>query len=363
MGTPHQVFIRHTTFVFVSMGFINLKSVILLSTVMAVSKSQQMARNERDISESGIGTNTLADKKQARSTYQQQVIVNPFECGTESGCNCTTTREIVSSGQADLANRLEQLQLAVSDHRAEVSSSFNDVKHQLQELQQTVADLAALITHSPDGTFPADCTEVLARGDRTSGEYTIQPQDNGGQIQVFCDMDTEGGGWTVFQRRQDGSVDFYRDWESYRLGFGNLSGEFWLGNDNLHRLTALGDHELRVDVTDTQGTSSYIAHDSFDVANQTDMYRLTLGTYTGTTGDVLTYHNNQRFSTKGRDNDESGTICYSYAHGCWWYKNCFTANLNGGYYETKREQQITLLHGNSVYSRLENVEMKFRTKK
>ena len=33
----------------------------------------------------------------------------------------------------------------------------------------------------------------------------------------------------VFQRREDGSVNFFRGWEAYRDGVGKLTGEHWLG--------------------------------------------------------------------------------------------------------------------------------------
>ncbi|KFW75907.1 Angiopoietin-2, partial [Manacus vitellinus] len=65
-----------------------------------------------------------------------------------------------------------------------------------------------------------------------------------------CPCVPAGGGWTVIQRRQDGSVDFNRTWSEYRDGFGALSGEFWLGNDHIHRLTSQGDYSLRIDLED-----------------------------------------------------------------------------------------------------------------
>ena len=82
-----------------------------------------------------------------------------------------------------------------------------------------------------------DCKEAFGKGNRLSGVYTVNP-DNEIPFQVYCDMHTDGGGWTVFQRRMDGSVDFYRNWNDYVNGFGDLKGEFWLGLEKIYRLTA-----------------------------------------------------------------------------------------------------------------------------
>ena len=98
---------------------------------------------------------------------------------------------------------------------------------------------------------------------------------------------TEGGGWTVFQRRMDGSVDFYREWTAYKTGFGNLCGEFWLGNDNLYRLTAAEEVELRVELEDFEGNITYAEYTTFKVADEEDKYRLLIGGHNDTAGDSM----------------------------------------------------------------------------
>ena len=97
---------------------------------------------------------------------------------------------------------------------------------------------------------------------------------------MFCDQTTAGGGWTVFQKRMDGSVDFYRGWADYKRGFGNLNGEFWLGLDKIHRLTKLR-NRLRVELEDTTGKTAYAEYDVFAVTSERTKYKLSLGTYSG----------------------------------------------------------------------------------
>ena len=103
-------------------------------------------------------------------------------------------------------------------------------------------------------------------------------------------MTTDGGGWTVFQKRLDGSVDFYLRWESYRNGFGDLSGDLGLGNDNLHRLTAADDVMLRVDLEDFEGNITYAEYTNFIVADEAYKYRLFVEGYNDTAGDSMTVH-------------------------------------------------------------------------
>ena len=111
--------------------------------------------------------------------------------------------------------------------------------------------------------------------------YTIDP-DNQGPFDVRCDMDTTPGrGWTVFQRRVDGSVDFYRNWTDYNIGFGNLSGEFWLGLDKISRLSASGQNVLRVDLATFENETASAVYDSFLVGNESEAYILNVGNYSG----------------------------------------------------------------------------------
>ena len=125
-----------------------------------------------------------------------------------------------------------------------------------------------------------NCAEVYQSGYKISGVYKIDP-DGLGEFQAFCDQKTAGGGWTVFQKRQDGSVDFYRGWDDYKRGFGNLSGEFWLGLEKIHRLTASSSYKLRVDLEDTNSQTLFAEYSSFAVASKNSKYQLSLGSFSG----------------------------------------------------------------------------------
>nr|XP_030706539.1 tenascin-X [Globicephala melas] len=208
--------------------------------------------------------------------------------------------------------------------------------------------------------FPRDCGEEMQNGVSTSRTTTIFLNGNRERpLNVFCDMETDGGGWLVFQRRMDGKTDFWRDWEDYARGFGNISEEFWLGNDALHSLTKAGDYSLRVDLRDGD-EAVFAQYDSFQVDSADEYYRLHLEGYHGTAGDSMSYHSGSVFSARDRDPNNLLISCAVSYRGAWWYKNCHYANLNGLYGSTVDHQGVSWYYWKGFDFSVPFTEMKLR---
>ncbi|XP_034744467.1 fibrinogen gamma chain [Etheostoma cragini] len=199
-----------------------------------------------------------------------------------------------------------------------------------------------------------DCQDVANKGATTSGLYYVKPTKATEQFLVYCEIDSFGRGFTVIQRRRDGSVDFHKDWIQYKEGFGYLSPddttEFWLGNEKIHLLTATSTIPLvlRIELVDWQGTKRYADYTMFRVAPEVDKYRLTYGYYFGgDAGDAFdgfdfgddpsdkfyTSHNGMQFSTFDKDNDKYDGNCAAQDGSGWWMNRCHAAHLNGKYYQ------------------------------
>uniref|UniRef100_A0A1A8HKH0 Tenascin C n=1 Tax=Nothobranchius korthausae TaxID=1143690 RepID=A0A1A8HKH0_9TELE len=207
---------------------------------------------------------------------------------------------------------------------------------------------------------PRDCAQIFLNRETASGLYTIYIGGEETQpVQVYCDMTTDGGGWTVFLRRQNGKLEFFRKWKDYTAGFGNMNDEFWLGLSNLHKITSLGQYELRVDLRD-KGESAYAQYDRFTIAEPRTRYKLYLGTYSGTAGDSMTYHNGRPFSTYDNDNDIAVTNCALSYKGAFWYKNCHRVNLMGKYGDNSHSKGINWFHWKGHEHSIQFSEMKFR---
>ncbi|KAM6192964.1 tenascin isoform 2-T2 [Sarcoramphus papa] len=208
--------------------------------------------------------------------------------------------------------------------------------------------------------YPKDCSQALLNGETTSGLYTVYLNGDKAQpLQVFCDMAEDGGGWIVFLRRQNGKEDFYKNWKTYVAGFGDPKAEFWIGLENLHKITSQGQYELRVDLRD-KGEAAYAVYDRFSVGDAKSRYRLRVDGYSGTAGDSMTYHNGRSFSTFDKDNDSAITNCALSYKGAFWYKNCHRVNLMGRYGDNSHSQGVNWFHWKGHEYSIQFAEMKLR---
>ena len=140
----------------------------------------------------------------------------------------------------------------------------------------------------------------------------------------------------MIQRRKDGTENFYRGWTDYNEGFGELTGEFWLGNKNLHLLTRVPS-VLLVELENAGGDKSHAVYNAFEVRRAAKgNYQLRVGRYYGTAGDALGPLHEVLFSTHDKDNDEEDSSnCAENADSAWWYNKCtasaISVDLNGVY--------------------------------
>ncbi|XP_076805228.1 microfibril-associated glycoprotein 4-like [Clavelina lepadiformis] len=178
-------------------------------------------------------------------------------------------------------------------------------------------DIITRLAKLEEFLIPQSCVTSLRDG----------PQRLTSGVEVYCE-----DGWTIFQRRIDGSVNFSRPWDDYANGFGQIDGEFWLGLDNIHELTRGGGCRLKIELWDFDGNQAYADYSSFSIESAENLYRLRVSGYSGNAGDSLAHQNGQPFSTEDSDNDSYGRInCATYYGGSqgWWFYACGLTFLNG----------------------------------
>nr|XP_020661690.1 fibrinogen-like protein 1-like protein [Pogona vitticeps] len=180
-----------------------------------------------------------------------------------------------------------------------------------------------------------DCRAAFLRGRKRSGLYIIRPKFSP-LLVVYCDMEHDGGGWTVLHRNllSQKSPSWSNNWDAYKYGFGNLLGNHWLGNEFMHRLTKQNAFSVRFVIIDSNGQIKHADYQSFRVDGEDTGYALRLGNYSGNAGDALTswgeagIHDNMRFSARDQDHDRRvSTNCALENGGGWWYDNCYSALL------------------------------------
>ncbi|PIK53643.1 hypothetical protein BSL78_09455 [Apostichopus japonicus] len=305
------------------------------------------------------------------------LMLNGSDCISASRCSCFVTEANLVISKCSCSNN----RLICED---DYSCSINAVCDVENEVRQCYCNEG----YEGDGKTCVsltyrDCQDVYDAGHRQDGVYTIMPTGWPGlPFNVSCKMEN-GGGWTVFQRRTDGSTSFYQNWAAYKDGFGD-SRNLWLGNEKLHYLTNQRNYKLRFDITTSSGSAKYAEYPEFQIESESNNYRMNkvADRKSGNTGNFIYRNRGKNFSTHDRDNDACGNFnCAEKHRSGWWHSNfrcatcnsdskcyhfqyrsscksfCTFENLNGVYNGGNGEMIYT---NGGTYCNVQSVEMKIR---
>ncbi|XP_053688401.1 ficolin-2-like [Sabethes cyaneus] len=236
--------------------------------------------------------------------------------------------------ESKMMTRLEELMNAMEKKieqklGQQLMAQQNKFVGKFDQLNDKITELRKDVAHN-SGAYFESCRTVPSE---FSNVFMIRPAGVDTQpFMAYCEQDFLGGGWIVFHKRFDGSVNFTRDWDEYREGFGDPLGEHWMGLDKIHKITRSANFELLVVLKDFDGMGKIALYDGFSVDGEGAKYKLRLGRFIhGNAEDSLSASNGTKFSTAEQDNDEHSDSCARFYKSGWWFKSCMNANLNGIY--------------------------------
>ncbi|XP_032810862.1 angiopoietin-2-like [Petromyzon marinus] len=309
----------------------------------------QTSKLEMKVLENALSMNKL----ERQVLMQKQAIEHLHEKNSVLEGRLTAMQDSHEMKLQMIVQEKRQLQKVVEDqavvvsqverHLEEAERNSSLLQQQQQEMMHTLQSVLNMLTHAAVNQQSAndevktefqDCADLHHLGKTNSGIYSVSVRNMSEPfVKVYCDMETDGGGWTVFQRRKDGSLDFHRTWKEYKLGFGDPVGEHWLGNEVVHQLTSHKSYVLRVGLRDWEGHEAFSLYNSFAVESEAHNFRLHARGYSGTAGKFSSLGmGNPEFSTRDVDNDACACKCSQMSSGGWWFDACGPSNLNGAYY-------------------------------